>query len=87
MDLLTRIWSKVANLRLSLTQWAFVSMASIIGVLVGLLELRGSQLHKVQVQLLETNIKNQDDKDSKAVADATMAFGKAYMNYKANGGK
>lgn len=47
----------LSNLRLSLTQWLLLLLASTCGALVFLLRLQGSRLHQAQIDALEAGIK------------------------------
>lgn len=75
----------LSNLRLSLSQWALVSMAAVIGVLVALLKIQGSRLHYFQIQALEEHYNGVDKADEVATQAALSKYAAALKEY--NGGK
>jgi hypothetical protein len=46
----------LSSLKLSLSQWVLVSMTAVIGLLVALLKLQGTRLHKAQINALTARI-------------------------------
>lgn len=70
------------NLQLTLTQWLMLSMAVVIGVLVVVLRLQGSRLHKAQVDLLRAHYGTQVGKQDEVTAASKKRFDKALGAYK-----
>ncbi len=79
------ILSKLAdfgnNIKLSLTQWLLLLLATTVGALVAALRLQGSQLHKAQVDLLESRVDNTIANDEEARVAAVQKFQAAYTAY------
>lgn len=69
------------GIKLSLTQYALLTMALIIGGLVAALKLQGSKLHKAQVTILDQHVQSQDLADSAKVAASSKRFSDAYGAY------
>jgi hypothetical protein len=49
---MTTILSFLHDTKLTITQWALLTMAATIAILVGIMRLQGSRFHKIQVDLL-----------------------------------
>lgn len=47
----------LSNLRLSLAQWALLTLGSLCGALVVVLRLQGSLLHKARIEALASGLK------------------------------
>lgn len=68
-------------------KYIYISIASIIGILVLALKLQGSKLHSLQVKMLAQTIELSNDKDEQLVKTAKSAFVKAMGDYIKSGGK
>jgi len=87
MSYLTSIFNYVKNLQITVQQAAIGAVAAMIGALILVIRAQGSQIHKLQVQLLEKNISTVLDKDNDAVSSAKSAYQEALDSYLAHGGK
>jgi hypothetical protein len=76
------ILSFLHNTKLTLTQIGLGAIASLIGFLVVALELKGSALHKAQVQLLQARVQATDLQDGANIAKAREVFNNALNEYK-----
>ena len=76
------ILSFLHNTRLTLAQFGLGAIAAVIGVLVAALELKGSALHKAQVQLLQAKVNNTAAEDDANITKARDAFNAALNEYK-----
>jgi len=75
------IISWLSNIKLSLSQWLLLLLATCVGGLVAALQLQGSQLHKVQVELLSSRVKQTTDTDNAARTEVLNTFQTAYKSY------
>jgi len=75
------IISWLSNIKLSLSQWLLLLLATCVGGLVTALQLQGSQLHKVQVELLSSRVKQTTDTDNAARTEVLNTFQTAYKSY------
>jgi hypothetical protein len=73
--------SFIKNLSLSVTQWIMLILAGGIGVLLLMLGLQGSKLHRMQIQLLQVHLDAGDEKATNAVKAAKDRFNQAYQSY------
>jgi hypothetical protein len=78
---MSTILSFLGNLKLTLTQWALLCATTAIGVLVVALDLKGSQLHKTQVDLLHQQFGNSMQLQDAKVDAARAAFEDALHSY------
>ncbi len=85
--IISKILSYFGSIKLTLEQFTLIALTTAVGALVVALKVQGSRLHKLEVQMLETNIHSQDQADTKAVKDAYDVWFTAYNSYLANGGK
>jgi hypothetical protein len=73
--------SWLENIRLSLTQWLWLSTAAVIGFLVAALRIQGSRLHKAQIDALKAAIKYRNvasDTNIEQLRDKMVAEIEAY---------
>jgi len=61
--------------------YVILALTSIIGILVTLLRLKGSALHKVQVELLESRLNSLNKQYEQKVDAAKAKYAKAYEEY------
>ena len=73
--------SFLSNLKLTIMQWVSLTMAGAIGVLVLLLDQKGSALHRAQVQLLEAHMDTQQLANDQKVQAAKDRYGKVRQDY------
>ncbi len=78
---MTALLGMLKGIKLSVTEWLLISMATLIGGLVVALRLQGSRLHKAQVDVLQSHVQAQDSQDDAAVAAANRRFLPAYTSY------
>jgi hypothetical protein len=71
----------LSDLKLSLSQWLLLLLATCVGGLVVALKLQGSQLHKAQVELLSSRVKQTTDVDNEARKEVLDTFQAAYKAY------
>lgn len=71
----------LSNLKLSLYQYTFLILAAIISFLVIALKVKGSELHAVQVQLLENSLKVALQKPQADVDAARAKYDAALKHY------
>jgi hypothetical protein len=84
---MTTILNWLGSIKVTLSQVAVGVMAGLIGVLVILLKVQGSRLHKAQVQLLEQSFHSTMDQQDAKVDAAKAAFHAAKTSYYDNGGE
>lgn len=77
----------IGSIKLSITQIALGLLAGAVGVLVILLKIQGSKLHKAQVALLEQSFHSTMDQQDAKVDAAKAAFDAARNKYYDAGGK
>jgi hypothetical protein len=70
-SILSYLASTLKSLRLSLAEWLALTAAVIVGGLVAVLKVQGSQLHAAQLQLLSQRL---DAKAQKANSDTATAL-------------
>lgn len=76
-----KIFDLVNSGRLTLTQWLLITLSTVIGGLVIALKMKGSALHKSQVQLLQQRYLNENEKNDAKVDAARKDFMEAYHEY------
>ena len=81
-----KILAYIDSIKLTLTQWLVLTLSAIIGGLLLALRLQGSKLHKVQVQLLETQVNAQEDTDDHNVGEARNRYQTALNEFLKAGG-
>ena len=81
---MTSILTWLNGLRLSITQWAFVSLAAVVGGLVLALRLQGSRLHETQIKLLIATVNQSDTLKEQAVVLAKTKLQAALKDYYAS---
>lgn len=67
---------------MTLTQWIMILGAAIIGILVVLLKIRGSEIHKLQIKLLESNFKDKDLQFQQQSQQAQSQVSATYQKFK-----
>ena len=83
---MSKILSFLDSFRLTLAQWASLSAVAIIGGLIAALKLEGSRVHRLQVQLLETQSQQQLDQAKAATQTALDRYTAARQAYLKAGG-
>lgn len=82
------ILSWFTNLKLSILQWALVTLGTAVGVLVYRFKVQGSQLHETQIKLLLATINQSTTLKEAAVVKAKQQLQGALKDYyAAKGGK
>lgn len=71
----------LSNLRLSLSQWLLVTLASIVGGLVVALRVQGGALHRAQLAALKANMDSMVAIAHKDTIDAVVAYHEAKEEY------
>lgn len=71
----------LSNLRLSLTQWATVTLGAIIGFLLLRLRLQNEKLHETRVKLLRSNHEATAQKHKGAVKSSREKYQQALKEY------
>lgn len=79
---MSKLLSVFGSIRLTLTQWVLISMATMIGGLVLALRLQGSRLHKAQVELLGQHLDGVLDKDFTSIDISADRYARASQAYK-----
>lgn len=79
--MISKIWSFINTMQLTIQQWITLSMAAIIGVLTVLLGLQGSRLHKAQIELLLSNYFNELNKQDGDVEAAKAKYDEVVASY------
>lgn len=69
------------KLKLSVTQWALVTLAAALGWVVFLLRQEGRKLHRTKVELLRVKHETADKAQSLKVDNAKQAYEKALKEY------
>lgn len=73
--------SILSNIKLSIEQYVGIMAAAAIGLLVLALRIKGSQLHKAQVDLLRSQYANALGKEDGLVAAARSKYLRALEDY------
>lgn len=75
------------NLKLSAMEWLLVTAAFVVGLLVLRLKLQGSQIHRLQVDLLDQRLGARKEKANAESTDALAAYDRAKEAFLRAGGK
>jgi uncharacterized membrane-anchored protein YhcB (DUF1043 family) len=73
--------SFLSSIKLSITQWLLASLAACVGILVVMLDMKGSALHRAQVQLLEAHMDTRQSAIDASVAAAKQNYLKVRSSY------
>lgn len=84
---MTSLINFASNLKLTLTQWLLLALAAIAAGLVIALKVQGTELHKLQVQLLEAHLAASLQKPQADVDAARARFQDALNHYVEAGGE
>jgi hypothetical protein len=76
-----------SNTKLTLTQYVAIGVAAVIGFLVMALKVQGTELHALQVKMLEINLNTALVKPQADVDSARKAFQDELFNYTNAGGE
>lgn len=83
---MSKMLSFFASIKLSLAEYAGITVALVIGCLVAALRLQGSKVHKLQVQLLDNNLTAKQLKASDQTDAAAAKYKGALEDYFKAGG-
>jgi hypothetical protein len=81
LDNISKAIDYVMGLKLSLSQWLLILLATLVGSLVGLLKLQGSRLHAAQVALLKVHYEGVQKDDDEAIETAKLRYIQAMKSY------
>jgi hypothetical protein len=81
---MSTIISFITNIKLTVTQWVMVCMATVIAVLVTICKIQGSSLHKAQVDLLRATFGAAMTKQDAIVDAARKSYLDALAEYEGN---
>jgi hypothetical protein len=84
--MMDKILGFLQNLKLSLAEWVSVTLALVVGGLVVVLKVQGSELHAVKVKLLRQRLDARELQPSKDTEAAKAAYVRAMQEYKDAGG-
>lgn len=84
--MISAVLGYLQGLRMSLTGWLALTAATVIAGLVALLKLQGSQIHKLQIELLDHDLEAKGRVQAAKVAAAGDRWTKALDAYKRAGG-
>lgn len=79
--MINTILSFFSNLRLSMYQWIFLTLATAFGTLVVLFRAQGTKLHATQIKLLLATVNNSDEGKEQAVLIAKDKLQAALKDY------
>jgi hypothetical protein len=72
----------LSKIKLTVTQWVIVVLASVVGVLVIALGIQGGKLHRAKVKLIEKDLDIATIKDDENIADKKKKLRKAKKELK-----
>jgi hypothetical protein len=78
---MSNVLTFLSNLKLTLSQWLLLCLSTAVGLLVVALDLKGTQLHKAQVNLLQAQFGNAMSLQDAKVDAARIAFEAAVNDY------
>lgn len=73
--------SFISSLKLTLEQWALLTITTAMGILLTLFSLRGSKIHKLQLELLTQKIDSTLAQSEIKIKKAKEDYAKAVSNY------
>lgn len=85
--MISYVTSLFKSINLSLYQWLIVTAAAVFGGLVIALRLEGSEVHRLQVRLLEETIDSKLHQQQAITDNLQGVYGKALKSYEDAGGK
>ncbi len=78
---MTKLLTFLSSVRLTITQYATLSLAVALGALVVAFRIQGSRLHSAQISLLTDHLNTLQNQRDQDVATATERFNKALEIY------
>jgi len=72
----------LSKIKLTVTQWVIVALASVVGILVIILGIQGGKLHRAKVKLIEKDLDIATIKDDENIADKKKKLRKAKKELK-----
>lgn len=84
---MTTVLAFLGNLKLTLTQWLLLGLALLVAGLVAVLKVQGSELHSMQVQLLEAHVAATLQKPQADVDAARSRYKATLAQYHNAGGR